>query len=132
MSDIKFSVLTGQTKRLSDNSDGTYSDTIAIIGGAASGLAPVIGTFNATGTSIAFSPHAMRSFNISLWGTFVANIVLERSFDGGTTWLPVRMLPAYSFNAPMSDTFQDGEYGNQYRFNCASYISGTVNYRISQ
>jgi hypothetical protein len=133
MSDITYTLQNNGSKiKLSDNGDGTYSEATSVIGSAASGITPVTGTFNGLGTSLTLTPRAMRSFNFSLWGTFVATIILERSFDGGTTWLPLRMPPAYSFNCPLSDTFQDGEYGNQYRFRCSSYTSGTINYRISQ
>jgi hypothetical protein len=133
MTDITYALQNNGSKiKLSDNGDGTYSEATSVIGSGASGITPVTGTFNGLGTSLTLIPRAMRSFNIFLWGTFAATVVLERSFDGGTTWLPLRVGPAYSYSVPISDTFQDGEYGNQYRFRCSSYVSGAINYRISQ
>jgi len=133
MSDIYFTLQSNGAKiKLSDNGDGTYSEATSVIGFGPSGITPVTGTFNGLGTSLTLTPRAMRSFNISLWGTFVGTVVLERSFDGGNTWLPVTSVSCYSFSAPISTSFEDGEYGNQYRFRCSSYTSGTINYRISQ
>lgn len=101
---------------------------------SASGLAPVTGSFSATGPSVAFSPIASRAFNVSLWGTFSATIQLERSFDGGTTWLPITAAGTqlYLWTAPASEVAEEYEYGVQYRVRCTFYTSGTVNYRISQ
>lgn len=100
----------------------------------ASGVTAVSGTFVATGQSATFIPIAGRAFNISLWGTFVATVQLERSFDGGTTWLPLTAAGTqlYVWTAPASELAQDDEYGVRYRLNCTAYTSGTVNYRISQ
>ena len=62
----------------------------ANVGGyAASGLTPVASVFSATGSSASFTPLAGRSFNVSLWGVFSATCPLKRSFDGGSTWLPI-------------------------------------------
>ena len=95
---------------------------------------PVTGTFTATGQSASFPPFAGSDFNVSLWGTFVASIQLERSFDNGTTWLPVTAggSALYAFTAPASEIATEPEQGVIYRWNCTAFTSGTVNYRISR
>ncbi len=74
-------------------------------------------------------------FNAALWGTFVATVRLEKSFDGGTTWLPVSKDAsgsAASYTAPCALGVYEPEHNVIYSWNCTSYISGTINYRISQ
>lgn len=102
-------------------------------------MASVTGTLTATGQSGSLSPAAGLSkidsapFNVSLWGTFVATVQLERSFDGGTTWLPLTALgSSLAFTAPCSEVFEETEEGVAYRLNCTAFTSGTVNYRLSQ
>ena len=99
----------------------------------------LINTFTATGQSASFLADGIgdlvdRAFNISLWGTFVATVQLERSFDNGTTWLPLTAngSQVYRFSAPCSEPCDETEAGVLYRLNCTSFTSGTVNYRISQ
>lgn len=97
------------------------------------------GTFAATGQSAVFLPDGIgdlvdRAFNISLWGTFVATVQLERSFDNGVTWLPLTAggTATLKFTAPCSESAGETEAGVLYRLNCTAYTSGTVNYRLSQ
>jgi len=97
--------------------------------------ARLTGTFGATGQSA--SVVLSGPFNFSLWGTFVATVSLERSFDGGTTWHNITRNDgaANAFTAPVSlavpgDESQEADVLT--RLNCSSYTSGTVNYRISQ
>lgn len=97
------------------------------------------GTFTATGQSAAMlvdgvDDHIGTTFNISLWGTFVATVQLERSFDGGTTWLPLTngATQLYNWTAPASESKTESEVGVLYRLNCTAYTSGTVNYRLSE
>jgi hypothetical protein len=96
-------------------------------------------SFTATGQSAAFLPDGVddrqdRVFNISLWGTFVATVQLERSLDGGQNWLPLTAMGSqiYLFTGPCSETVEECEATAQYRLNCTAYTSGTVNYRISE
>lgn len=68
--------------------------------------------------------------------TFVATVQLERCFDGGKTWFPANIggagvLASYSAGTPVSLTFGEPERGVLYRWNCLSYTSGTINYRLS-
>lgn len=68
-------------------------------------------------------------------------VILERSFDGGTTWLTCGVggagAPAsYVFGSagitnPVSFTASEPEQGVAYRLNCAALSAGNINYRIS-
>lgn len=111
----------------------------------------VSGTFTATGNSgnaVAYNgpgqpkagisavlPLFVGVFNAALWGTFVATMQLQCSFDGGTNWVPISEdtsgTPA-NYTAPMKLEPYECEQGVLYRWACTSYSSGTVNYRLSQ
>lgn len=72
-------------------------------------------------------------FNVSARGPFVATVLLERSFDGGSTWEPLTALGTLiSFTGPFSEVFEEPEDDVRYRLNCTSYTSGPIIYRISQ
>lgn len=100
---------------------------------------PVTGAFSATGQSNTFAPSirsmAWGSFNVSVSGTFVATIQLERSFDSGDNWF-VCSSDAFgtdaSWTAPFSVVVDEPSQGVLYRLNCTAYTSGTATYRISQ
>ncbi len=69
--------------------------------------------------------------------SFVATIQIERSFDGGQTWLPCNIggngvLAQYTAGTPVSLTFGEPEREVLYRLNCLAYTSGTINYRFSE
>ena len=66
-------------------------------------------------------------FNVSLYGTWVATLILQRSFDGGANWLNVK-----TYNANIEDVGEEPEDNVQYRLNCTVYTSGTVTYIIGQ
>lgn len=110
---------------------GLYARVAADI---ASGKTAVASTFTATGASASFAPISRRGFNVSLWGTFVGTARLERSFDGGTTWLPLTAagIALYTWTAPASEIAEEPETGVLYRLACTAYTSGTINYRVSQ
>lgn len=97
-------------------------------------MEPVIGAFSANGDSAVFTPAAGRAFNVSLWGTFSASVRLVRSFDGGTTFLPLTAdgNGLMIFTAPVSEQWSEPETGVSYRLECSGFVSGTVNYRMSQ
>lgn len=93
------------------------------------------GAFTATGQSASIILRG--PFNFSIWDTFVATLSLERSFDGGTTWMNVTRNDgsANAFTAPVSMSVpgdDSGEADVLYRLNCSAYTSGTARYRISQ
>ena len=65
-------------------------------------------------------------FNVSIWGTFVATVTVQRSFDQGATWLDVA-----SYTAPIEDIGFEPEAA-MYRIGVKTggFTSGTVNVRI--
>lgn len=97
------------------------------------------GTFTATGTSSGIL--LFGDFNFSLSGTHAANVVLEKSFDGGTVWIPISLdgtgtpIGWYSAGAvaqSVSIVTQEIERGVLYRVNCDGYTFGSAFWRISQ
>lgn len=92
----------------------------------------VSGTFTGTGngTSIVM----VGPFNFELSGTWSGTITLERSFDGGTTFVSAAMDTsgtASSYTTNVSLVVNEWEPGVIYRARCTAYVSGTVAYRIS-
>ena len=74
------------------------------------------------------------AFNVAIWGTFVATLQVEKSYDGGTTWIPLFNFftgAAVAFTAPGSLQIGECERGVTYRMHCTQYVSGTANYRFS-
>jgi hypothetical protein len=68
--------------------------------------------------------------------TFSATVQLERSFDGGNTWVVCNVggsgtLAQYTAGTPVSAAFAEPELGVLYRLNCIAYTSGTINYRVT-
>src|SRR5579864_1142151 len=68
---------------------------------------------------------------------YVGTIELERSFDGGATWIVCNIdgggtLASFSAGTPVSLTFGEPEKDVLYRLNCTAYTSGTINWRLSQ
>jgi len=88
-------------------------------------VAALAGTFTGSGASP--SVQVSNRFNVTVYGTFVATLQLERSFDGGTTWNKVS-----SYNRTVSYVENEPESGVLYRMNCTSFTSGSISYRISQ
>ena len=103
--------------------------------------AVVSGVFTATGQSGSFS--VWGPFNVVIYGSggpngsWNATVRLERSFDGGTTWVVCGIGGTGTqaiWNTPNSDVSVvagEPERGMLYRLNCTSYTSGTINYRLS-
>lgn len=65
-----------------------------------------------------------------------ATVQLERSFDGGATWVVCNIggagQPAqWTGGSPVSLSFGEAERGVLYRLNCIAYSSGRINWRIS-
>lgn len=100
-------------------------------------MATVEGTFTAVGASDSFAPAtALRRgrFNVSLFGTFTADVALERSFNGGTDWIPVASvdMTAVTLDSPISLACEETEASVIWRLSCTGYTSGTVSYRMSR
>jgi|FreactcultureFD7_1027221.scaffolds.fasta_scaffold06407_2 hypothetical protein len=108
-----------------------------------SGLNGANPAFAGTGVSSVFS--AWGSFNALLWasggpnGNWNATIQLERSFDGGTTWLVCgvggagqqAIYQSSGTGQDISFVVSEPESGVLYRWHCTAYSSGTINYRFS-
>ena len=67
--------------------------------------------------------------NISISGTFVAIVTLQRSFDGGSNWVDVD-----SFSSPIETRLWEYEEDVLYRLGVktGNYTSGTVAVRLSR
>lgn len=68
--------------------------------------------------------------------TYSGSVQLERSFDGGATWLLCNIggsgaLAQYAAGTPVSLVFGEPERSVLYRLNCTGYTSGVINYRLS-
>lgn len=97
----------------------------------------VAGTFVATGESPRFVPSAnlrRGRFNVSIWGTFVGTVQLQRTFDGGASWLACSKpdLTLANFTETVSFVVEETEDNVDYRLACIAYTSGTINYRMSR
>lgn len=80
---------------------------------------------------------ANASFAPTAWNGLMS---LERSFDGGQTFFTCGVggggsgaiyTGSTQVNTPVSIAASEPERGVFYRFNCSSYTSGTINYRLS-
>lgn len=103
--------------------------------------AVVTGSFTATGQSTSYL--VWGSFNVAIYGSSGPNgswngtVRIERSFDGGTTWIVAGVGGSgtqATYNTPNQDVsvvVTEPEQGMLYRLNCTAYTSGTINYRLS-
>ena len=69
--------------------------------------------------------------------SYSATVQLEKSFDGGATWIVGSLsnsgtLAQWTTGTPVSITFGEPERNVNYRLNCIAYTSGTITYRVSQ
>ena len=107
------------------------------------GVIRLSGTFTGTGQSV--SAVVFGPFNAVLWGTplsgtgvagsFSGTVQLERSLDNGTTWVVVATDGTGTqaiYTTSISVAGMEPEQGALYRFDCTGYVSGTINYRLSQ
>ena len=101
--------------------------------GAADQAAQILaGSFTATGQSGAIALYG--PFSVAIWGAFAATLQLQKSFDGGNTWIPYGaddsgVIPTLS--APTAFRVVESELGINYRLACTGFTSGMVNYRLS-
>lgn len=109
-------------------------------GSADQANAVVSGAFAATGqsaTMVFWGP-----FNVILYGNagpngaWAGTVRLERTFDGGTTWVVCGIggagsQAAWSTGTDVSVVVGEPEKGVGYRLNCTVFTSGPINYRMS-
>jgi hypothetical protein len=88
------------------------------------------GSFTAASAGAAVVPAGR--YNLTLSGTFVGSVTLERSHDG-TTWVPLGKGDGtpVAFTAPISVVVDEFETGIRHRVRCTVFTSGTINWRIS-
>ncbi len=60
-------------------------------------------------------------FSVSISGTFVGTIAVQRSFDDAVTWHTIE-----SYTAPTEKVGLEASVQAQYRFNCTAFTSGTI------
>jgi hypothetical protein len=95
----------------------------------------VTGSFAATGQSSTIT--GLGTWRLITHGTWVGIIKIEKSRDGGSTWVEVRQFSsggggsAADFNANTFGTDDNDGVAAIYRVNCTSYTSGTCNYNFS-
>ena len=65
-------------------------------------------------------------FNVSVSGTFTATARLQRSFDGGASWLDVA-----EYTAPAQNVGEEPE-GALYRIGLVAHTSGSAVVRLGQ
>lgn len=86
-----------------------------------------------TGVSLGTPAFMLNDFNASLSGVFVATVQLVRSYNNGLSYQPLTALgSSFLFTAPCEEVFVETEPGVLYAWQCISYTSGTIKYRISQ
>lgn len=96
-------------------------------------LALATGSFTAIGAGVVLE--AVNFLNVTVFGTFVGTLTLQRSFDGGIEWIDrgeTAFGTPFQFTGPTSFPCFEPETGVLYRLNCTAYTSGTINYRLSR
>jgi hypothetical protein len=87
---------------------------------------PTSNDFSANGNGTAVEMDAAESFIISLSGTWSGSMYLQRSYDGGSSWVDY----AY-YTSNISIELTNLEDDTQWRWQMQSYASGTCTARIS-
>ena len=110
----------------------TYDKANLVIAGAFTGA-----------TQVSAASPIYGSFTVSIWGNggpnaaWVASIQLEKSYDGGTTWIVAGVggsgaQAIFNSGQDISIPVNEPEQGVGYRLDCTGYTSGEpINYRIS-
>jgi hypothetical protein len=94
-------------------------------------------TFARTGNAITVTGADANAIFTGAGVTYSATVQMERSFDGGNTWIVANVggsgaLAQYSTGTPVSLAFGEPEKNVLYRLNTIAYTSGLINYRFSQ
>ena len=91
----------------------------------------VTDSFTATGVGTNFKPTTKigqslsTDYNISIAGTFVATLELQKSYDGGTTFNAVK-----EYTSIIEELGTEPESGVVYRFECTAFTSGQADTRL--
>lgn len=116
------------TVRISANPTSAPADT---------GGQPSLFTFRRTGNAVPASGADAAALFTGAGVSFTGSVQIERSFDGGLTFVPCNIggggqLAVYTAGTPISLTFGEPERQVLYRLNCTALSAGNINYRISQ
>lgn len=68
--------------------------------------------------------NSTKLYSVSIGGTFVATLSLQRTFDGGATWLTIK-----TYTAAVEENLQVAD-SCQVRLQCTAYTSGTAVCRL--
>lgn len=92
------------------------------------------GAFTGTGSSSSVPLYG--SFTVSIQGSFVGTVRIERQFqDDPGQWHVVSRDASgtdAAYTAPCGVICLENERGVLYRLTCSAYTSGTIRYRVSQ
>lgn len=101
-----------------------------------------VGVGNASSTGSSTSTGFYGALNLAVWGSaFVGTFQIEKTYDDGTTWVPVALdvagtVASYALNIAAATGFNvtlfEVEHGVNWRVRCTAFTSGTLNYRLSQ
>lgn len=94
-------------------------------------------SFQCTGNAITATGADAAAIFTGVEIVYSATVQLERSFDGGSTWLVANVggsgvLAQWATGTPVAVTFGEPEKQVLYRLNTIAYASGTINYRLSE
>lgn len=147
---IYASINTSLTTTANSNAFSVVSGTGLAIGNAIAGTNVPDGTtiLTITGTTGTLTFPSNTSNTAVITGTdttaiftgaainYSGTVQLERSFDGGNTWIVCNVggtgtLAQWATGTPVSIVASEPEKQVLYRLNCIAYTSGTINYRIS-
>jgi hypothetical protein len=121
--------------------NGTYDVATVIVTGTITATAAVnVGNAASTGSSASTGFYG--ALNFAVWASaFVGTVQIEKTYDNGTTWIPVALdvagtVASYSLNIASATGFNvtlfEVEHGVNWRVRCTGFTSGTLNYRLSQ
>lgn len=91
------------------------------------------GTFTATGQSVTVD--LLDNYNLSLSGTWVGTVELQRQDTQNAEWVTVAAPTTSglaSFTANISLNGEEVIARNPYRVNCTAFTSGTIKYNLQQ
>ena len=97
-------------------------------------LASNVKTGSLTSVSAVGGIMMLGTFNATLSGTWVGTMQLQRSFDGGNTYVPCGIDAAgdqANYTSNVSLTLTENEPGVYYQWACTAFTSGTIITRLS-
>lgn len=93
----------------------------------------VTGSLSATGTIGPYQPFQKQYFNVTISGTIVGDVQLQKSTDGGVTYVtiqPPELAGIADFTNPASFAVYEPSAATLYQVNLVERTSGTLNVRM--